>query len=58
MISLFSFYRDVEVVGEEAVEEPGDGAEGEEEGEGEGHELGALRPDHNKLHAQQEAVYI
>nr|ACN33750.1 unknown [Zea mays] len=44
--------RDVGVLGEEAVQEPGDGAEGEEEGEGEGHELGTLRPDHNEDDAQ------
>lgn len=42
-------YRDVEVVGEEAVEEPGDGAEREEEGERERHELRAFRLDHHHL---------
>ena len=47
-------YRDVGVLGEEAVQEPCDGAEGEEEGEGEGHELGTLGPDHNKLQTVQQ----
>jgi hypothetical protein len=43
-------YRDVFVLDEEAVEEPDDGAEGEREGEGEGHVLYALRLDHAPLH--------
>lgn len=42
-------YRDEEIFHEEAVEEPGNGADGEEEGEPEGHELHALGPDHLPL---------
>jgi len=42
-------YRDEEIFHEEAVEEPDDGADGEEEGEPEGHELHALGPDHLPL---------
>jgi hypothetical protein len=42
-------YRDEEIFHEEAVEEPDNGADGEEEGEPEGHELHALGPDHLPL---------
>jgi len=42
-------YGDVFVLDEQAVEEPDDGADGEEEGEPEGHELHALGPDHLPL---------
>jgi hypothetical protein len=42
-------YRDEEIFHEEAVEEPDDGADGEEEREPEGHELHALGPDHLPL---------
>jgi hypothetical protein len=45
-------YRDVFVLDEEAVEEPDDGAEGEREGEGEGHVLHALGLDHPPLHVR------
>ena len=49
-IEQLASYRDVFVLDEEAVEEPDDGAEGEREGEGEGHVLHAPRLNHTLLH--------
>jgi hypothetical protein len=42
-------YRDVEVLGGGAVEEPHNCAEGEVEGEGEGYGLLIIGPDHDEL---------
>ena len=42
-------YRDVFVLDEQAVEEPDNGAEGEREGEGEGHVLHTLGLDDSSL---------
>lgn len=47
-------YGDVFVLDEQAVEEPDDGAGGEREGEGEGHELHAPRAHHLALQQQQQ----
>ena len=48
-MSVHCNYSDKQIFQEEAVEEPGDGADGQEEGEPEGHELDALGPDHLTL---------
>jgi hypothetical protein len=45
-------YRNIFVLDEEAIEEPDDGAQGEREGEGEGHVLHASRLDHTFLHVR------
>ena len=49
-------YRDEEIFHEEAVEEPDNGADGEEEGEPEGHVLHALGPDHLPLLLSREKI--
>jgi len=51
-MSVHCNYSDKQIFQEEAVEEPGDGADGQEEGEPEGHELDALGPNHLTLSLQ------
>jgi hypothetical protein len=50
-------YGNIFVLDEEAIEEPDDGAEGERQGEREGHVFHTPRLDHPFLHVYTKAKY-